>query len=545
VGPAGEGNTSMTSNRSASKQLVGRRTDPHPARDLLDFSQRIGLIGVITFVTLGFAVSVHTTLIVLITVSVVFYAGLLLLKAWLVQTAWLEARRRRASDPPPRELALADTDLPSYTVLVPLFGEADVVEALLTHLSRLDYPADRLEVLLLCETDDGATLATLRSLPLPDNFRVVVCAPGQPRTKPRACNIGLAEAQGQHIVIYDAEDRPELDQLRKAAGMFATSPETTTCLQARLDYHNHDHNWLTRFFTLEYNFWFDLLLPALVRRDLPIPLGGTSNHFRTGVLRDLGGWDPYNVTEDADLGLHLYVAGYRTQMLASVTQEEACARLRPWIRQRTRWLKGYLQTWAVGARSNAVWRRGGWRGGLTMHLLLGGTPIVNVINPLFWGGNIYYAVTRDHRMLALFPRPLLYASVFVFLTGNFLFVYTNFLGLVHRERWHLLSAVLLTPFYWLLMSVAAARAFGQLVTRPHIWEKTPHGLTGASTDPALAYAQAQASATARRSGATLQLIDVPLHTPWEATNYGDHEHRLVFHDREKSSDPMPHDPSRS
>jgi cellulose synthase/poly-beta-1,6-N-acetylglucosamine synthase-like glycosyltransferase len=463
-------------------------------------SQRIWLGALAASVSLGFALSLHLTLIALIAVSIVFYGGLLLLKAWLVQTAWLEARRRRR-DPLAGEPTVADKDLPSYTVLVPLFHEADVVEPLLVHLSRLDYPSHLLEVLFLCEADDDETLTRLRSLPMPPDWRVIVCAPGVPRTKPRACNIGLAEAHGRHVVIYDAEDRPELDQLRKAAAMFASAPQTTTCLQARLDYHNHDRNWLTRFFTLEYNFWFDLLLPALVRHDLPIPLGGTSNHFRTEVLRELGGWDPYNVTEDADLGLRLYVAGYRTEMLPSLTQEEACARVRPWVRQRTRWLKGYLQTWAVGARSNAVWKRGGWRGGLTMHLLVGGTPIVNVINPLFWAANIYYAITRDQRILALFPRPLLYAAVFVFLTGNFLFVYTNFLGLVHRERWHLLSAVLLTPFYWLLMSVAAVRAFGQLVTNPHLWEKTPHGLTGAATDPVLAYAGAHATSTARLTSA--------------------------------------------
>jgi len=475
----------MTSNRPSTR-LIGSPSCPSPATRLLNSRQRFGLIVLALLVMVGLVIRPRMTVIGLIAVSIVVYGALLVFKAWLVQTAWLQARRNGDSALVEIGAPVADGDLPPYTVLVPLFREGSVVAPLVTHLSRLDYPAHKLEVLLLCEGDDDETLGAVRRLDLPFNFRVVVCPPGVPRTKPRACNFGLAQARGRYVVIFDAEDRPELDQLRKAADAFARVDETTVCLQARLDYHNHDYNWLTRFFTLEYNFWFDLLLPALVRRDLPIPLGGTSNHFRTRTLRELGGWDPYNVTEDADLGLRLYAAGYRTEMIDSRTQEEACARVRPWVRQRTRWLKGYVQTWAVAARTNDVWKRGGVKGGLAMHLLIGGTPIVNAINPVFWAANIYYAVTRDDRMLALFPRPLLYAAVFVFLTGNFLFVYTNFLGLVHRERWHLLTAVLMTPFYWLLMSVAAVRAAGQLVTSLHVWEKTPHGLTGAATDPVLA-----------------------------------------------------------
>lgn len=470
---------------SASSGLIGSLERPSPARHFLDKRQRATAWGGLVVCVLGFVASPRLTLITVIAASLAFYGGLLVFKTWLVQTSWLLARDGHdVASPSATEVRMVGNMLPTFTVLVPLFHEGDVVDPLVTHLSRLDYPAARFEVLLLCEQEDLDTLAALRKVDLPFNFRVVICPPGEPRTKPRACNFGLRRARGDYVVIYDAEDRPEVDQLRKAAAAFATAPDDTICLQARLDYHNHDHNWLTRFFTLEYNFWFDLLLPALVRRDMPIPLGGTSNHFRTQALRALGGWDPYNVTEDADLGLRLYVAGFRTQMLDSITQEEACARVAPWVRQRTRWLKGYLQTWAVHARDRGLWRRRGWRGGIAAHLLLGGTPVVNVLNPLFWAANIYYAVTRDPRVNSLFPRPLLYAAVFVFVAGNFLFVYTNFLGLVHRERWHLLTAVCFTPFYWLLMSVAGMRAAGQLVTRLHFWEKTPHGLTGAATDPA-------------------------------------------------------------
>jgi cellulose synthase/poly-beta-1,6-N-acetylglucosamine synthase-like glycosyltransferase len=259
------------------------------------------------------------------------------------------------------------------------------------------------------------------------------------------------------------------------------------CLQARLDYHNGFYNILTRFFTIEYNFWFDLLLPALVRRDMPIPLGGTSNHFRTAQLRELGGWDAYNVTEDADVGLRLYGAGGRTYMLDSVTLEEACARRRPWIRQRTRWMKGYLQTWLVHARhQRRLLRRGGPRALLGLHLFIAGTPVASVLNPAFWALTIYFAATRAEWVLLLFPGPMLWVAVLCLTVGNFLFIYIGFLAIAHRERWELARTVVLLPLYWLLMSIAGVRAVCQLPRRLHRWEKTPHGLSGGDTDPARA-----------------------------------------------------------
>lgn len=473
---------------ASTPRLIGMRGRTSPASRFFDTRQSISVVLLLALVGLGVYRDPRATFIGLISFGTAIYLALLVFKAWLVRSAWRLARTPVDSQPVPR-MRGRDSDLPFYTVLVPLYHEGDVVEPLVTHLQRFDYPAHRYEVLLLCERDDVDTRSRIERLRLPVNFRMVDCPPGEPRTKPRACNIGLAQARGRYVVIYDAEDRPALDQLRVAARAFENADDKTVCLQARLDYHNHDENWLSRFFTLEYNFWFDLLLPALVRRDLPIPLGGTSNHFRARALRELGGWDPYNVTEDADLGVRLYLGGYRTRMLDSVTQEEACAQVRPWIRQRTRWLKGYLQTWAVATRRGGVWRRGGLRATFTLHLLIGGTPIVNIINPLFWLANVYYAVTRDQRMLTLFPRPLLYAAVFAFIVGNFLFVYTNFIGLLHRERWHLLTAVLLTPFYWLMMSIAAVRAGVQLVTSLHVWEKTPHGISSAGTDPVFATPQ--------------------------------------------------------
>jgi cellulose synthase/poly-beta-1,6-N-acetylglucosamine synthase-like glycosyltransferase len=454
---------------------------PTPAQHLLSPRQRAGLAVLLGLcVVAGLAVT-RLWAIVMLALLTVMYIAVGGFRAWLVHDAWRRADRQPRGAP-----RLPDEELPRYTVLVPLYREANVLEPLVAHLSRLDYPRDQLEILLICEADDDETIAAVRLAELPDQFRLVVCPDGVPRTKPRACNYGLEEATGELCVIYDAEDRPEFDQLRLAADAFHAAPADVVCLQAPLDYHNHDHNLLTRFFTVEYNFWFDLLLPGLVRSGFPVPLGGTSNHLRVAELRALGGWDPYNVTEDADLGMRLHAAGGRTRMLPSVTLEEACSRLRPWIRQRTRWQKGYAQTWAAHSRGGSLRRAGGPRAAAGLHLLVGGCVLVNLLNPPLWGLTIYFAITRADWVLTLFPGPLLYPAVLSLVVGNFFFYYVNFMAVLHRERWHLVHAVILMPLYWLLMSVAAWRAVGQLVTSLHMWEKTPHGLSGQETDPAIA-----------------------------------------------------------
>ncbi len=459
--------------------LLGSEERPAPARRLLSVRQR-ATIALPIALWIGAAV-LFTSTWAIVTLALATFVYILVggFRAWLVRDAWRGARE--PTHPAPR---LPNSELPRYTVLVPLYREANVLAPLVSHLGHMDYPEERLEILLLCEADDAETIAAVREAELPPQFRMVVCPEGSPRTKPRACNIGLEQATGDLCVIFDAEDRPDFRQLRVAAETFRDAPADVVCLQAPLDYHNNDHNLLTRFFTIEYNFWFDLLLPGLVRLGFPVPLGGTSNHLRVAELRALGGWDPYNVTEDADLGLRLYAAGGSTSMLPSVTLEEACSQVRPWIRQRTRWQKGYIQTWIVNSRDRKLQRRGGRRAEAGVHLLVGGCVAVNLMNPPMWGFTIYFAFTRADWVLALFPGFLLYPAVLSLVIGNFFFLYVNFLAVLHRQRWHLAHAVILMPLYWALMSLAAWRAVGQLLTNLHVWEKTPHGLSGADTDPA-------------------------------------------------------------
>jgi hypothetical protein len=337
---------------------------------------------------------------------------------------------------------------------------------------------------------------------------VLVVPPAHPRTKPRACNHGLAHARGSHLVIFDAEDRPDPDQLRQAVGVFATLPPSVACLQAHLAWYNADTNLLTRMFALEYNMWFRRYLPGLMRLGAPIPLGGTSNHFRIAPLREVGGWDPFNVTEDCDLGVRLHVAGYRTAILDRTTWEEAVDRVPSWIKQRTRWLKGYLATWAVwGRRPVRLVTALGFRGtigfllavpavpvlaalGLALWIslaiygilvgidLLHGHGLVDILGTRDWAGTrwswpLWYGGESEHVIFAPVSRILAVISALL-LVGNLVIVGLSMCWGGRRDQPGLTRWGLLMPVYWLLQGVAAWRAALHAVINPHQWEKTVH-----------------------------------------------------------------------
>ncbi|MFI6499480.1 glycosyltransferase [Nonomuraea typhae] len=369
-------------------------------------------------------------------------------------------------------------ELPVYTVLVPLHREGRVLAGLLDRLAALDYPTDRRQILLLIEEDDEETR---RALPaeLPQGFETVLIPPSHPRTKPKACNVGLTHARGEFCVIYDAEDQPEPRQLRKAVAAFRSSPRWMVCVQAELQYWNPWTNWLTRCFAAEYAQNFGQFLHGLDRFRLPIPLGGTSNHFRTDALRDLGAWDPYNVTEDADLGMRIARRGWSVRMMESVTLEEANCRLGNWLRQRSRWIKGYCQTWLVHMRSPAqLWRDLGPRGFAAFHLTMGFSTLTTLLNPIFWAMTVLYFIAGSDPIAGLFPGPVLYVAALSFVAGNLLLMHGYMAGCLERGLHAAVRTMLFVPLYWALMSVAAYKAVWQLLrpSRRHFWELTEHGL---------------------------------------------------------------------
>lgn len=371
-------------------------------------------------------------------------------------------------------------DLPGYTALVPLHREAAMLPNLVEHLGALRYPADKLRVLLLVEEDDRITQDALAPLELPLHFEVVVVPPGGPRTKPNACNAGLARTSSELCVVFDAEDRPDPEQLREAAAAFREHPPDVVCLQAELDYWNPWTNWLTRMFAGEYALNFALVLRGLEQLRLPIPLGGTSNHLRVSALRELGGWDPHNVTEDADLGVRIARRGWGVRMLTSVTWEEANSKLDNWIRQRSRWIKGHVQTWLVHMRRpRRLLAELGLREFVAFQLTFAFNNLVVLCNPVFWGLFCWYLVYGPNSVAALYPPPVLYAGTAAMLVGNLITIYLFMIACMARPGLHRAVPVMVTvPLYWALMSVAALRAVAQLVrpSRRHYWELTVHGL---------------------------------------------------------------------
>ena len=366
---------------------------------------------------------------------------------------------------------------PSYTILCPLYKETAVVPQFVEAMRSLNYPAEKLQVLFLTEENDKETRAALYAMDFPDNFVVLTVPQGNPQTKPRACNFGLLQAKGQFVVIFDAEDKPEPYQLKKAVLTFANQGPTVACVQAKLNFYNPNQNLLTRWFTAEYSTWFDILLPGLQRSGFSLPLGGTSNHFRTEVLRALGGWDAFNVTEDCDLGLRIAQYGLQTAVLDSTTYEEATSRYKTWIYQRSRWIKGYLQTYLVHMRNPMqMLQRGHLRKFLSLQIIVGVWSIVLLINPIMWALTIGYTIFHPVELYKLlFPGPVLYAGAFCLVFGNFFYIYVHVIGCLRRKEYALIKWVLLLPLYWIMMSISAYIAFYQLIVKPHYWEKTQHG----------------------------------------------------------------------
>jgi cellulose synthase/poly-beta-1,6-N-acetylglucosamine synthase-like glycosyltransferase len=381
---------------------------------------------------------------------------------------------RRAPQPVP------DHQLPIYTLAIALYREAAAAKQLVLALRNIDYPVEKLDIKLVLEPDDFETQLALAEMNLTAPFEVVIAPNKGPRTKPKALNAVLPFARGKFIAVYDAEDRPEAGQLRLALEAFTAGDAQLACVQARLTIDNTSDSWLTRLFTAEYAGLFDVFLPGLAAWRLPLPLGGSSNHFRTSVLRETGAWDPYNVTEDADLGMRIARLGYRAAVIQSTTYEEAPARFGPWLKQRTRWCKGWMQTWLVHMRSpRRLKRELGWLGFSVFQLLVGGTVLAALVHSLFITELLLELATgaAANEPGSLTPVGL---HAITLLLGYFVSVVLGLLGLFRRGLMGCAWALMLIPIYWILLSLAAWRALFQLVRDPYRWEKTEHGLARTS-----------------------------------------------------------------
>lgn len=435
--------------------------------------QKAILLTLLGFIVFFLAIAPQQTLIIFMAVITFLYLTDSLFNLFMVYRSLKKDSAIAVED------SSEEREWPPYTIFCPLYREWQVLPQFVAAMSRLNYPADKLQVILLLEENDKQTIEKIRQKKLPGNFEVVIVPHSQPKTKPKALNYGLNFARGKYSVVYDAEDVPDPMQLKKAVRAFEKLSDDNVCMQAKLNFFNVHQNILTRLFTAEYSLWFDLILPGLQSIDAPIPLGGTSNHFPTAFLRSQT-WDAFNVTEDCDLGMRLFKSGYRTQILDSTTYEEANSDVKNWINQRSRWIKGYIQTYLVHMRDVQSFKvKSRTHHLISFQYIVGGKVLSMFINPIMWLTTIAYFTLRPYvgdTIESLFIAPVLYMGVFSLVMGNFFYMYYYMIGSIRRNHFDVVKYTFLIPFYWLGMSIAAWAALYSLIVRPHYWAKTVHGL---------------------------------------------------------------------
>ncbi len=443
----------------------------HSARITLQGEQ--GFLGgvALTLIALSLAFYTDEALAIIHVTLTLLYLLTLLFRLFVLLEAPSEGDAKPAPIP-------EDGTLPTYTVLVALYREEAVVGQLLDALNRLDWPKARLDIKLVCEADDEATIDAIKAHNPGPHIEVIRVPPSTPRTKPKALTYALTGARGAFVAVYDAEDRPHPQQLREAYAAFQSQPDRVACLQAPLIISNARANWISSCFALEYAGLFRSLLPVLAARQLPLPLGGTSNHFRTAVLRRIGAWDPYNVTEDADVGLRLHRLGYHSTVLRRQTLEDAPTSLPVWLSQRARWYKGWLQSWLVMTRAPLKTARDmGWVSYTVFQLLIGGMLLSSLAHPLLFISIAFMAaaLAESGGDLLWSWRGTLFFTDCLNIAGSYvIFVLMGRNRMIPYERRAVGRRWLSVPLYWLLISVAAWRAVWELKTKPFVWNKTPH-----------------------------------------------------------------------
>jgi cellulose synthase/poly-beta-1,6-N-acetylglucosamine synthase-like glycosyltransferase len=461
--------------KSAVFELLNR--DPNSSA-FVTFStgQLVGLFLLMGLVVVGLMMNFKTTSIAINVIISSFFLVAILFKLFLALVGSRFELHQAVTRDDLKELV--EDELPVYSILLPVYKEDKLIKKLIWNLQSIDYPREKLDIKLLIEEDDDKTLNAVQNLDFPAIFEVIIVPFHMPKTKPKACNYGLHFCRGKYLTIYDAEDIPDTDQLKKVVAMFNKLPSNYICVQSALNYYNRNENFLTRMFTLEYSYWFDYMLPGLDTLDIPIPLGGTSNHFKLENLVELGAWDPFNVTEDADLGVRAYDKGYKIAVINSTTYEEANNEPINWIRQRSRWIKGYMQTYLVHMRNPvALWKRLGWKGFLGFNFFIGATPLTFLVYPFLLAIFISYLIFDLSTIRTLFPDWVLFMSIFNLMVGNLLMIYVNMMAVFKRRYYELILFSIANPDYWLMHSAAAFKGLYQLVVKPFYWEKTDHGLS--------------------------------------------------------------------
>ena len=408
-------------------------------------------------------------------------AALILLFGMTMLLKFTLSLRAGGVEPLPDQL-LTDAECPSYTIVAALYKEPEVLPQLMQSLSAMDYPKERLQVLILLEEDDKETRRVAQRLAIPENLEFIIIPyeePG-PRCKPRALQYAMRRLMaGDFVVIYDAEDRPDPDQIRKAATVFAQRGPELACLQAEVRWYNREQSLMTRMAAASYASHFGLILPGLAKSKGVVPLGGTSCHIRTSALALIGGWDPYNVTEDLDLGVKLKRAGFCVAMLPSITWEEAPTTIKATVKQHSRWIKGHTATFIAHTRNPfSLYRDLGAFGFLSFLLIIGGAHVAILAAPIFWSMTLMYLLTGAHIIQQITPQPAFYLGV-TCLLGNFFFAWQAMFACVITGQYRMVPWTLLLPIFWLsVLSAAGLKAAWEVISgRLYYWDKTQHGVS--------------------------------------------------------------------
>ncbi len=359
-----------------------------------------------------------------------------------------------------------DIELPMYTIMIPLYMEAAKMQSIVQAIEKIDYPLDKLDVKLILEEDDLLTSKVLALCHLPKHFQVIRVPSGGPRTKPKALNYAMQYILGQYVVIFDAEDSPDPKQLRNALNLFSISGPRCICVQAKLNFYNINENLLTGLQSIEYALWFNYLLPGLNQFGQFLPLGGTSCHFKVQELKKIGLWDPFNVTEDLDLGIRICLNGYQSVILESYTLEEAILTIPAWLRQRSRWIKGFIQSYIVFCYNRRKFN-------LSIKQML--------VIDIFVGFSSLNFLIPIH--FCLIGQNGIFIKEFLGINAILSLLYLIFSAAliatrsINKSNLKYLVLVFLFPFYFILHTVASYMVVFDLIWRPFSWNKTMHGLS--------------------------------------------------------------------
>lgn len=362
-------------------------------------------------------------------------------------------------------------DLPKYCVLLPMRNEpVPVVKALIDNMQKLNYPKDKLDIVMLVDIDDEY-LEDIKKLKIPNHFRILSSEATFPFTKPKVCNLGLITTDAEFVTVYDAEDAPDPDQLLKV--LYKFEDPKVSCVQCRLHYNNKKHNWLSKFFNLEYLTWFSTTIVGLSKvqgEGAVIPLGGTSQHLKVKELVEIGGWDAVNVTEDCDLGLRLSRLGKTTVISDSHTNEIAVKELKHWIPQRTRWQMGFMVTYINHCKDivNLYKELGFYR---FMHFMF--SIAGNFINPLITP--LLFIIWFRSYFLGYGGETFLNTLPHITLIGNLILIISiHLISSIKFQKGKFWYMSFLQPVYYLLQVITVHRAVYKLITAPYKWEKTAH-----------------------------------------------------------------------